>query len=106
MMREDAHLSLLQRAENCVGKQRRAEARLHVGVDEHVDGATKPQRREPLAADARRLALVNQRRRRMRQRIGNRRGLAVIERLDGSTDDKFLEIRQRGVAEFDDIDRA
>ena len=42
----------------------------------------------------------------MRQRIGDRRGLAVIERLDGGTDDKFLEIRQGVVAEFDDVERA
>ena len=62
MMGEDAHLSLPQRTENRVGEQCRTEARLHVAVNKHVDGAGKPQRREALAADARRLALVDQRR--------------------------------------------
>jgi hypothetical protein len=104
MMRKYPHPAVLKRVIHGLRKTLRPKLALDTRVDKDVDSAGDPHLWKTLGADARGLALIDQRHSRMLSSVADRCGLAVVQGRQRGTDHEFFEVPEPDFPKTDDPD--
>jgi hypothetical protein len=101
MLRQYAHSGMLKGRKYSISQRRLSKRSFHSGVSEQIDGTPKLYLRVSLSTNACCLALIDYGNRPSLYRVGDRRGLSIIQRINGGAYHEPFEVLFLSIRESD-----